>query len=72
MACYRCGTPRYWEAGVLGQGVLGGWLVKVVALGEEVLVRRRASLGKEGVASAMGGMKIIGPTGRDQAYVTPW
>ena len=20
MACYRCGTPRYWESGVMGQG----------------------------------------------------
>ena len=31
MACYRCGTPRYWESGALGQGVPEGWLVKVVA-----------------------------------------
>ena len=20
LACYRCGTPRYWESGVMGQG----------------------------------------------------
>ena len=28
MACYRCGTPRYWESGVMGQGNPGGFVGK--------------------------------------------
>ena len=64
MACYRCGTPRFGGSGGLGgKGGKGGGLVGGGS-------GKAAGFNGQGtVASAMGGMRIIGPTGRDQAYV---
>ena len=69
MACYRCGTPRFGESGVLGQGGscgIGGKGGGLVGGGSG----KAAGFNGQGtVASAMGGMRIVGPTGRDQAHV---
>ena len=69
MACYRCGTPRYWESGVLGQGGPGGLAGKGGGFGGGGSGKAAGFFGQGGVASAMGGTRIIGPTGRDQVYV---
>ena len=68
MACYRCGTPRFWESGVLGQGGSGGLGGKGGLVGGGS-GKAAGFYGQGTVASAMGGTRIIGPTGRDQAYV---
>ena len=41
-SCYGCGTPRYWESGVLGQGGLGGVPGRGSGVGRELSVRDRA------------------------------
>ena len=69
MACYKCGTPRYWESGVLGQGGPGELVGKGGGFGRGGSGKAAGFFGQGGVASAMGGTRIIGPTGRDQAYV---
>ena len=69
MACYKCGTSRYWESGVLGQGGLGGLAGKGGGFGGGGSGKAAGFFGQGGVASATGGTRIIGPTGRDQAYV---
>ena len=69
MACYRCGTPRYWESGVVRQGGPGRLAGKGGGFGRGGSGKAAGFFGQGGVASAMGGMKIIGPTGRDQVYV---
>ena len=69
MACYRCGTPRYWESGVLGQGGPGGLAGKGGSFGRGGSGKAAGFFGQGGVASAMGGTRIIGPTFRDQVYV---
>ena len=69
MACYRCGTPRFWESGVLGQGGSGGLAGKGGGLVGGGSGKAAGFFVQGTVASAMGGTRIIGPTGRDQAYV---
>ena len=44
-------------------------MAKVVLLPVVFLVRRRVFFGQGSVANAMGGTRIVGPTGRDQSYV---
>ena len=69
MACYRCGTPRYWESGVMGQGNPGGFAGKGGAFAGGVSGQAAGFFGQGSVANAMGGTRIVGPTGRDQSYV---
>ena len=69
MACYRCGTPRHWESGVLGQGGSEGLAGKGGGLVGGCSGKAAGFFGQGSVASAMGGTRIIGPTGRDLAYV---
>ena len=47
MACYRCGTPRFGESGVLGQGCPGGLAGKGGGFGGGRSGKGRVSLGKE-------------------------
>ena len=69
MACYRCGTPRYWESGVMGQGSPRGFTGKGGGFAGGVSGQAAGFFGQGSVANAMGGARIVGPTGRDQAYV---
>ena len=69
MACYRCGTPRYWESGVMGQGSPRGFTGKGGGFAGSVSGPAAGFFGQGSVANAMGGARIIGPTGRDQTYV---
>ena len=68
-ACYRCGASRYWESGVMGQGNVGGFVGKGGAFAGGVSGQAAGFLGQGSVANAMGGTRIVGPTGRDQSYV---
>ena len=69
LACYKCGTPRYWETGVMGQGNPGGFPGKGGGFVGGVPGQAAGFFGQGNVANAMGGARIVGPTGRDQAYV---
>ena len=69
MACYRCGTPRYSQSGALGQVGSGGLVGKGGGLVGGGSGKAAGFFGQGSVASAMGGTRIIGPPGRDQAYV---
>ena len=69
MACYRCGTPRYWESGVMGQGSPRGFTGKGGGFAGGVSGQAAGFFGQGSVANAMSGARIVGPTGRDQAYV---
>ena len=62
-------NPRCWESGALGQGGSGGLVGKGGGLVWGGSGKAAGFFGQGSVASAMGGTKIIGPTGRDQAYV---
>ena len=69
MACYRCGTPpRYWESGVMGQGSPRGFTGKGGCFAGSS-GQAAGFFGQGSVANAMSGARIVGPTGRDQAYV---
>ena len=70
LACYKCGTPRYWETGVMGQGNPGGFPGKGGGFVGGVPGQAAGFFGQGNVANAMGGTRIVGPTGRDQAYVS--
>ena len=71
---YAYGVLQVWHPQVMGiwssgtRGSWGSWLVKVVALGGGGSGKAPGFYGQGGVASAMGGTRIIGPTGRDQVY----
>ena len=72
-SCYMCGTPRFWEFGVLGQGGLGGVPGKGGSVGAGIVGKESGwgvffFFGQGGAGSAMGGMRVVGPTGRDQTY----
>ena len=74
LSCYRCGTPRYWQSGVLDQGGLGGVQGKGSSVGAGVVGKGSGwggfFFGQGGVGSAMGGMRLVGPTGRAQTYTS--
>ena len=61
--------PQVWESGVLGQGGSGGLGGKGGGLVGGASGKAAGFSGQGTVASAMGGTRIIGPTGRDQANV---
>ena len=63
-SCYRCGVPRYFDAGGFGQGNFGG------GQGKGGMVRKKGSefQGQGGVGAGKSGMRIVGPCGRDQSW----
>ena len=62
------GPPGIGNLACWDKVVLVGCLAKEVVLCQEVLVRDRSSVEVSLVGTAMGGMRVSGPTGRDQTY----
>ena len=57
-SCCRCGVPRYFDGKCVGQGLFGVGPGKGVGLQGQV------------VGAGMSGVRLVGPLGRDQTYVS--